>query len=83
MLRNITCLFSLFSILRQNIRGVIEHLVFRIFTVVLILTDISLVIIEVAVFSHDKETSHAIGQVSMAIITYFVVEIGVRIFVKG
>ncbi|XP_052089729.1 phosphatidylinositol 3,4,5-trisphosphate 3-phosphatase TPTE2-like isoform X2 [Mytilus californianus] len=74
---------SRLGIIRQSAKGVIEHIAFRIFTVVLILTDITLVIVEVTVFSEDDETSYRIELVSRAIISYFVLEIGVRIFVKG
>lgn len=65
---------------RLFVKGIIEHIVFRIFTVVLILTDIVLVIVELTVFDGD---SYEIEQVSRAIIAYFVLEIFVRIFVKG
>lgn len=47
---------------------------------VLILTDIILVIVELTVFDGD---SYEIEQVSRAIIAYFILEIFVRIFVKG
>ena len=57
-------------------------MVFRLFTVVLILTDVTLVIVDVTMEHHD-DTADAIEIVSRVIVGYFLFEIALRIFAKG
>ncbi|GAB1607276.1 phosphatidylinositol 3,4,5-trisphosphate 3-phosphatase TPTE2-like isoform X1 [Argonauta hians] len=63
------------------IQKVLEHIVFRIFTVILILTDFIIVIIDLSISECDANNGLEIT--SHAIITYFMLEVGARLFYKG
>lgn len=65
------------------VKSVIEHVLFRVFTVLLILVDVTLVVVDVSVTDLSNQTSHDINLVSRIIITYFLIEIGFRIFYRG
>lgn len=60
------------------VRTVIEHMVFRIITVLLILLDLILVIIDLAKVACN--TTDAPEIISHIIISYFVLEVLLRIF---
>jgi len=68
---------------RWHVKAVVEHLYFRLFTVLLIIVDITLVIIDITIAFNDKKTSDAITIVSRVIVSYFLLEISLRIFAKG
>lgn len=63
------------------VKRIVEHLIFRIMTVLLILTDFILVIVDLAIFDCDADSGLEIT--SHIIITYFMLEVGLRIFYKG
>ena len=63
-------------------RRVIESIWFRVFTFILILIDVSIVIVEI-VQDDDGEHNMAFLIIDLIITIYFVVEIGVRIWVLG
>lgn len=65
------------------VKSVIEHVLFRFFTVLLILVDVTLVVVDISVSDLSSQTSHDINLVSRIIITYFLIEIGFRIFYRG
>lgn len=65
------------------VKSVIEHVLFRVFTVLLILVDVTLVVVDISVTDLSNETSHNINLVSRIIVTYFLIEIGFRIFYRG
>lgn len=65
------------------VKSVIEHVLFRVFTVLLILVDVTLVVVDISVTDLSNQTSHDINLVSRIIITYFLIEIGFRIFYRG
>ncbi|XP_069129987.1 phosphatidylinositol 3,4,5-trisphosphate 3-phosphatase TPTE2-like isoform X2 [Argopecten irradians] len=73
---------SRFKRCRWKVKALVEHLLFRLFTVILILVDISLVIIDFCA-DLDEVTSQNITITSRVIIGYFVFEIILRIFAKG
>lgn len=64
-------------------KSVIEHVLFRVFTVLLILVDVTLVLVDISVTDLSAQTSHDINLVSRIIITYFLIEIAFRIFYRG
>ncbi|XP_061189003.1 phosphatidylinositol 3,4,5-trisphosphate 3-phosphatase TPTE2-like [Saccostrea echinata] len=66
-----------------RVKSVIEHFIFRVFTVLLILIDVILVVVDISVKNLSEQTSHDIALVSRIIITYFLIEIGFRIFYRG
>jgi PTEN phosphatase family protein len=68
---------------QYRVKSVIEHVFFRVFTVLLILVDVILVVVDISVTDLSEQTSHDITLVSRVIIAYFLVEIGFRIFYKG
>lgn len=65
------------------VKSVIEHVLFRVFTVLLILVDVTLVVVDISVTDLSNETSHNINLVSRIIVSYFLIEIGFRIFYRG
>ncbi|XP_060065844.1 phosphatidylinositol 3,4,5-trisphosphate 3-phosphatase TPTE2-like [Ylistrum balloti] len=67
---------------RWKVKALVEHLLFRLFTVILILVDISLVIIDFCA-NLDEVTSRSITVTSRVIVGYFLLEILLRIFAKG
>lgn len=67
--------------LKSAIKRVVEHIVFRILTVILILTDFTLVIIDLSI--HECDTNNGLAITSHIIITYFMLEVTARIFYCG
>ena len=65
--------------MRLRIRNVIEHIAFRIFTLLMIIVDVIVVILDIA----DAGNTEALDVVAVIICTYFLLEICVRIFAKG
>ncbi|XP_056011438.1 phosphatidylinositol 3,4,5-trisphosphate 3-phosphatase TPTE2-like [Ostrea edulis] len=68
---------------QYRVKSVIEHVLFRVFTVLLILVDVILVVVDISVTDLSEHTSHDITLVSRVIIAYFLIEIGFRIFYRG
>ena len=60
-------------------KSVLEHIAFRVFTLLLIVVDVIVVILDLA-NAGNKET---IEILAVVICTYFLLEIFVRIFAKG
>ncbi|GFN82234.1 phosphatidylinositol-3,4,5-trisphosphate 3-phosphatase tpte2 [Plakobranchus ocellatus] len=68
--------------LQAKVQRIIENFYFRVFTVLVILLDFILVIVDLAIYtcaSNDKP----LEIISHIIICYFVIEIGARIFYQG
>lgn len=63
------------------VKKIVEHIVFRLFTIALIITEFVIVIIDIAINS-DGHIPH-LSLVSKVIMGYFVVEISLRLFYKG
>lgn len=63
------------------VKRVVEHIVFRIFTILLIIAEFVLVVLDLAINS-DGQIKH-INLVSQIIIGYFVLELFARMFYKG
>lgn len=63
------------------VKRVVEHLIFRIMTVLLILTDFILVVVDLAIFDCDADSGLEIT--SHVIISYFMLEVALRIFYRG
>ncbi|KAJ8314351.1 hypothetical protein KUTeg_008912, partial [Tegillarca granosa] len=68
--------------MQLKVKNLIENLPFRLFTIILILVDATLVIVDLTV-DLDEETSYIISITSRCIIAYFILEISLRIFYKG
>ncbi|XP_064637589.1 phosphatidylinositol 3,4,5-trisphosphate 3-phosphatase TPTE2-like isoform X2 [Lineus longissimus] len=64
-------------------RRLVHHLSFRIFTILLILTDVIIVIVDVAYVDKAPEKEAVFQSLSLAIVSYFVLEVGLRIFAVG
>lgn len=68
---------------RQKVLFVVEHLLFRLFSVLLILTDLTLLITELWIESSLDHQAHIVFDVlSMMFMTYFVFEVSLRIYAK-
>ncbi|XP_068720125.1 phosphatidylinositol 3,4,5-trisphosphate 3-phosphatase TPTE2-like [Montipora capricornis] len=65
---------------RENIRRIVEHFCFRVFSLLLVLADVIIVIIDLATESHSEKTLEII---SIIIVTYFLLEVLLRIFALG
>ena len=63
----------------MRVRNVIEHIAFRIFTLLMIVVDVIVVILDIA----DVGDAEALEITAVIICTYFMVEIIVRVFAKG
>lgn len=63
------------------VKSVVEHMAFRIFTILLIICEFCLVVLDLAV----NEDGHLgnLGLASQIIMGYFVLELGARLFYKG
>ena len=68
--------------LKESVRGVVENVFFRIFTVLLIMADFIIVIIDLAKYdcASDDQPLEIIAHI---IICYFVIEVAARIFYQG
>ena len=64
---------------QAKIRRIMNHLAFRIMTILLVILDLILVIVDLAHSSHDS----VLEMISLFIMTYFMVEIVLRIFAFG
>ncbi|ELT95902.1 hypothetical protein CAPTEDRAFT_62994, partial [Capitella teleta] len=64
---------------QAKIRRIMNHLAFRIITIILVLVDLILVIIDLAHSSHDS----VLEIISLFIMTYFMIEIVLRVFAFG
>ncbi|XP_036360548.1 phosphatidylinositol 3,4,5-trisphosphate 3-phosphatase TPTE2-like isoform X1 [Octopus sinensis] len=72
---------STLEAMQLRVQRVVQHIVFRIFTLILILTDFILVIVDLSIYECD--TNNGLEITSHIIITYFMLEVGARIFYKG
>lgn len=75
---NTDLIILFFRSVQWMVQSVIEHMIFRIITVILILLDLTLVIIDLAHLACNANS--ALEIVSHLIISYFVLEIFLRIF---
>ena len=64
---------------RLELEKVLEHIVFRLVTVILVLMDVTFVIIDLI----SEEDILELEIMSLIIVSYFMVEIGARMFVYG
>lgn len=72
-------LSTCFRSYQLRVRNVIEHIAFRIFTLLLIVVDVIVVILDIA----DVGNAEALELTAVVICSYFMLEIFVRIFAKG
>ena len=71
------CIYLFHRSLKNGVQKVVEHAVFRILTILLILIDFTITVIGLA----DEDTGgSALEIVSHAIISYFMLELGARLF---
>ena len=70
---------SIFSLLRHELRHLVDHLAFRIFTVLLVILDLIVVIADLA----KNDTNRALEILSLIIMTYFVLECLLRLVAHG
>ncbi|KAL8583379.1 hypothetical protein ACOMHN_035361 [Nucella lapillus] len=68
--------------LQLKVKKVVEHLLFRIFTVVLIMLDFILVVIDLSI-SNCVSSNNGLEIMSHGIITFFLLEVAFRVFCKG
>ena len=64
---------------KLRVRNVIEHIAFRIFTLLMIIVDVIVVILDIA----NAGNTEALDLIAVIICTYFLLEILVRVFAKG
>ena len=69
-----------FRLYRRQLRRVLEHLAFRAVTVMLVVVDLILVITDLALYD---DMNQPLEITSLIILTYFLVEGGLRIFAQG
>lgn len=65
---------------RESLRRIVEHFCFRVFSLLLVLADIAIVIIDLATAGHVEQSLEII---SIVIVTYFLIEVLLRIFALG
>ena len=65
--------------LKKQLEKILDNLAFRIVTIILVIIDVTCVIIDLA-SSDDKP---GLETVSLIIVSYFMLEIGARLFVYG
>ena len=70
------------SALRLRIQRAVEHIAFRLFTVLLIILDLSLVVVDLSI-SNCVSANDALEIISHCIISFFVLEVALRLFAKG
>ena len=68
-----------FRAVKLRVRNVIERIAFRIFTLLLIIVDVIVVILDIA----NAGNTEALDLIAVIICIYFVLEILVRVFAKG
>ncbi|KAL5012170.1 hypothetical protein ScPMuIL_010721 [Solemya velum] len=73
---------SKFAAFRIQLRSLIEHIAFRLITVLLILVEFVLAIVSLSI-ADDHTSQESIEIVCQTIITYFVLEVLIRIFCTG
>ena len=73
--------FIYFSAAQLFVKGIVEHIVFRLITIAIIFGEFVIVVIDLAINS-DGHIPH-LGLVSQIIMGYFVIEILLRLFYKG
>ena len=67
---------------RERLRTFIEHLHFRLFSLILIITDCTLLIIDIA--SNPTENEQKVfDALAMTFVTYFIIELAARIYSQG
>ena len=62
-----------------RVRNVVGHLAFRIFTLILILVDVAVILLDIG----DVDNAEALDVTAVVICTYFLLEICLRLFAKG
>ncbi|KAK3099855.1 hypothetical protein FSP39_010806 [Pinctada imbricata] len=65
------------------VRSIVENVYFRLFTVILILTDVAIVIADITMTHKNSQSFDTLEIVSRVILAYFVLEICLRIFARG
>ena len=68
--------------LRLSIQRVVEHILFRLLTVLLIIVDLALVVVDLSI-SNCVSANNALEIVSHCIISFFLLEVAFRLFCKG
>lgn len=71
------------DILQHRVKRVVEHLAFRIFGLVLIIVDISVLIADLCIVDKTSKEELAYEIVALCFVSYFVLEILLRIYAKG
>lgn len=71
--------------IQQRLRVIIEHFAFRVFTIFMILFDVIVVIVDFSLYHQFDGTDHSrvLEVLSIIIVSYFMLEVCVRIFAKG
>ncbi|KAL9973932.1 hypothetical protein ACROYT_G020453 [Oculina patagonica] len=65
---------------RENLRRIVEHFCFRVFSLLLVLADVVIVIVDLATAGNMERSLEII---SIIIVTYFLIELLLRIFALG
>ena len=68
-----------FRELRVKLERILDNLIFRIITIILVIIDVTCVIIDLA----TPDDKAGLETVSLLIVSYFMLEIGARLFVYG
>lgn len=69
--------------LQYKLRKIVEHLIFRIFGLLLIITDISVLIADLVITDKSENEKLAYELVAVCFVCIFVLEVCLRIFAKG
>ncbi len=75
----LSSLLSCSRFFRYHLNRIIDHIAFRVFTLIMILLDVIVVIVDLA----TNDTNRGLEATSLAIMTYFMAEILLRLFAKG
>lgn len=67
---------------KEKLRHFLEALPFRVFSLLLILIDCVLVLIDICAETSDSE-QHVFNAIAMLFVTYFVIELGARVYSQG
>lgn len=69
--------------LQFQLRRIVEHLIFRVFSFVLIITDICIIITALSINNKTDQQNRAFEVIALCFVSYFMLEVFLRILAKG